>query len=78
MQRERGKEKILQRVEEADRLLLTLGQNMSFLNHKTDLVLLKGTKLISYKHGLNSFSVKRVKAFSLSMQYRLELIFHPE
>ena len=71
MQRERGKEKILQRVEEADRLLLTLGQNMSFLNHKTDLVLLKGTKFCFFflnKHGFNSFSIKRVEAFSFSMQ----------
>ena len=69
MQRERGKKKMLQRAEGAGRLLLTMGQNRSFLNNKAGLVLLKGTKLFfSYKHGFNSFSIKRVEAFSFSMQ----------
>jgi hypothetical protein len=37
-----------------------------FLNNKAALVLLKRTKL-SYKLGFNSFSDKRVEAFSFSM-----------
>ena len=44
MQRERGKKKMLQRAEGAGRLLLTMGQNRSFLNNKAGLVLLKETK----------------------------------
>jgi hypothetical protein len=32
------------------------------------LSLIKGTKLSSYKLGLNSFSIKRVDTFSFSMQ----------
>ena len=35
---------------------------------KAGLVLLKGTKLFSYKHEFKSFSIKRVETFSLSMQ----------
>ena len=68
MQRERGKKKMLQRAEGAGRLLLTMGQNRSFLNSKAGLVLLKRTKLSSYRLGFNSFSNKRVEAFSFSMQ----------
>ena len=68
MQRERGKKKMLQRAEGAGRLLLTMGQNRSHGKDKAGLVLLKGTKLFSYKHGFNSFSIKRVEAFSFSMQ----------
>ena len=72
MQRERGKKKMLQRAEGAGRLLLTMGQNRSFLNNKAGLVLLKGTKFFCFfvfnKHGFNSFSIKRVEAFSFSMQ----------
>ena len=67
MQRERGKKKMLQRAEGAGRLLLTMGQNRSHGKDKAGLVLLKGTKLLSYKHGFNSFSVKSVEAFSFSM-----------
>ena len=63
----RKKEK-LQRAEGAGRLLLTMRQNRSFLNKKAGLVLLKGTKLFSYKHGFNPFSTKRVEAFSFSTQ----------
>ena len=68
MQRERGKKKMLQRAEGAGRLLLTMGQNRSHGKDKAGLVLLKETKLFSYKHGFNSFSIKRVEAFSFSMQ----------
>jgi hypothetical protein len=68
MQRERGKKKMLQRAERAGRLLLTMGQNRSHDKDKAGLVLLKETKLFSYKHGCNSFSIKRVEAFSFSMQ----------
>ena len=35
---------------------------------KTGLVLLKETKLFSYKHGFDSFGIKRVEAFSFLMQ----------
>ena len=43
---------------------MTVGQNRSFLNNTAGLVLLKGKKLcFSYKHGFNSFSIKRVEAF---------------
>ena len=66
MQRESRKKK-LQRAEGAGRLLLTMGQNRSHGKDKAGLVLLKGTKLFSYKHGFNSFSIKRVEAFSFSM-----------
>jgi hypothetical protein len=44
MQRERGKEKMLQR-EGAGRLLLTVGQNRSHGKDEAGLVLLKETKL---------------------------------
>ena len=56
MQRERRKEK-LQRADGTGRLLLTMGQNRFFLNHKADLVLLKGAKLFSDKLGFISFSM---------------------
>jgi hypothetical protein len=49
MHRERGKKKKLQRGEGTGRLLLTMGQNRSFLNNKADFVLLKGTKIVSLK-----------------------------
>jgi hypothetical protein len=68
MQRERGKQKKLQRAEGAGRLLLTMGQNRSFLSSKTGLVLLKRTKLSSCRLGFNSFSNKRVEFFSFSME----------
>ena len=68
MQRERGKKKMLQRAEGAGRLLLTMGQNRSHGKDKAGLVLLKGTKHFSYKHGFNSVSIKRVEGFSFSMQ----------
>ena len=68
MQRERGKKKMSQRAEGAGRLLLTMGQNSSFLKNKAGLVLLKGTKLSSYRLGFNSFSNKSVEAFSFPMQ----------
>ena len=66
----RKKEEAAERAEGAGRLLLTMGQNRSFLNNKADLVSLKGTKLFffSYKPGFSSFSIKRVEAFSFSMQ----------
>jgi hypothetical protein len=44
-----------------------MGQNRSFLNSKTGLVL-KRTKLSSNRLGFNSSSNKRVEAFSFSMQ----------
>ena len=66
MQREN--EETAERTEGAGRLLLTMGQNRSFLSSKTGLVLLKRTKLSSCRLGFNSFSNKRVEAFSFSMQ----------
>ena len=66
-QRERGK-KMLQRAEGAGRLLLTMGQDRSHGKDKAGLVLLRETKPFSYKHGFNSFSIKRVEAFSFLMQ----------
>jgi hypothetical protein len=54
-------------AEGAGRLLLTKGQNRSHGKDKADVVLLKETKFFSYKHGFNSFSNKRVEAFSFSM-----------
>jgi hypothetical protein len=60
--------KKLQRAEGAGWLLLTMGQNSSFLNNKIELDLLKGTKPFSYKFGFNSFIIKRVEASSFSMQ----------
>ena len=59
---------MLQRAEGAGRLLLTMGQNRSHGKDKAGLVLLKGTKLFSYKYVFNLFSIKRVEAFSFSMQ----------
>ena len=51
----------------AGRLLLTMEQSRSHGKNKAGLVLLKETKLFSYKHGFNSFSIKKVGAFSFSM-----------
>jgi hypothetical protein len=62
------KEEAVERAEGAGRLLLTMGQNSSFLKNKAGLVLLKGTKLSSYRLGFNSFSNKSVEAFSFPMQ----------
>ena len=73
MQRERGKKKMLQRAEGAGRLLLTMGQNRTHGKDKAGLVLLKETKIFSYKHGFNSFSIKRVEAFSFSFFFLLFL-----
>jgi hypothetical protein len=55
-----------QRTEGAGRLLLTMGQKRD----KAGFILLKETKLFfffSYKHGFNSFTIKKVEAFSFSM-----------
>ena len=51
MQNAEGKRKkeAAERAGAADRRLLTMGQNRSFLNSKTGLVLLKRTMLSSYK-----------------------------
>jgi hypothetical protein len=58
MQREREKQK-MQRAEGAGRLLLTMGQNRSFLNNKASLVLLKGTKLFFLTNmGLSQLALK--------------------
>ena len=64
-EKKRDKEEV---AEGAGRLLLTMGQNRSLLNSKAGLVLLKRTKLSPYRLGFNSFSSKRVEAFSFSMQ----------
>jgi hypothetical protein len=66
----RGKEEkeAAERAEGACRLLLAMGQNRSSLNSKAGLVLLKSTKLSSYRLGFNSFSNEKVEAFSFSMQ----------
>ena len=63
MQRERGKKKMSQGAEGAGSLLLTMGQIRCHSKDKAGLVLLKETKLFSYKHGFNSFSIKKVEAF---------------
>jgi hypothetical protein len=69
MQKKTGKEeRAAERAEGTGSLLLTMGQNRSFLKNKAGLVLLKGTKLPSLKPGFNSFSTERVRAFSFSMQ----------
>ena len=47
--------------------LLTMEQNRSHGKNKAGFVLLKETKLFSYKHGFNSFSIKKVEAFSFSV-----------
>ena len=67
MQRERGKEKMLQRAEGAGRLLLTMGQSRSHGKDKAGLVLLKGTKLFLTNMGLIHLTLKRVEAFSFSV-----------
>jgi hypothetical protein len=67
--KEKGKkEEAAGRAEGAGRLLLTTGQSRSFLNSKAGLVLLKGAKLSSYRLDCNSFSNKRVEAFSFFLQ----------
>jgi hypothetical protein len=43
----RKKEEAAESSEEADRLLLTRGQNRSFPNNKAGLILLKRTKLLT-------------------------------
>jgi hypothetical protein len=62
------KNKELQREEGAGRLLLTTGQSGSFLNNKSGLILLNGTKIFFLQAWVNSFSIKRVEVFSSSMQ----------
>ena len=62
-----SKEEAAERTELVGRLALTMGQNRSLLNSKAGLVLLKRTKISSYKLGFISFRNKRVKAFSFSM-----------
>jgi hypothetical protein len=57
-----------QRAEGAGRLLLTMGQNRSHGKDKAGLVLLKETKLFSYKYWFNSVSIRKEKAFSFSME----------
>ena len=63
---ERGKKEVAERAEGAGRLLLIMGQNRSFLNSKAGLVLLKRTKLSSYRLGFNSFCKKSVEVFFFS------------
>jgi hypothetical protein len=41
------------------------GSRQAFPDHV--LVLLKETKLFPYKHGFNSFSIKKVEIFSFSL-----------
>ena len=53
MQRERIKRRTLQRAEGAGRLLLTMGQNRPHGKDMAGLVLLKETKVFSYKHRFN-------------------------
>ena len=65
MQREREREKTLQRAKEAGRLLLTMAPTLSRGKDKAGLVLLKETKLFPYIHGFSSFSIKRMENFSL-------------
>jgi hypothetical protein len=65
MQRERGKKKMLQRLEGTGRLLLTIGQNRAHGKDKAGLVLLKSTNILSYKLRINSFSIKRGEDFSV-------------
>ena len=64
---ERGKKKKLQQAERARRLLLTMGQNRSFLNKKVDFILIK-KKFSTYKLGFNSLSIERVNAFTFAIQ----------
>lgn len=64
----REKEGAVEKAEGADGLLLIIGQNRSFLNSMTGLILLKRTKLSSYRFKFSSFSNKRAEAFSFSMQ----------
>ena len=69
MLRERGGIKeAAERAEGADRLLLTTVHNRSYLNSKVGLVLLKITKLSSYRLGFNSYSNKRIEAFPFFME----------
>jgi len=61
MQNAEGKRKKEEAAERAGagRLLLSMGQNRSFLSSKAGLVLLKRTKLSSYRLSFNSFSNKK-------------------
>lgn len=55
----RGKMKKLERAERAGSFFLTTGQNKSFLNSNTGLVLLKGTNLFLLQNlGLIHFALK--------------------
>ena len=60
MQNAEGKRKkeAAEKVEGAGRLLLTMGQNRSFLNRKEGLILLKKTRFSSYKLRFNTLSNK--------------------
>jgi hypothetical protein len=60
MQNAEGKRKkeAAEKVEGAGRLLLTMGQNRSFLNSKAGLVLLKRTKISSYRLGFIHLAIK--------------------
>lgn len=59
MQNAKGKGKRSYRESrKAGSLLLTMGQNSFFLNSKAGLVLLKSTKLFSFRLGFNSLAIK--------------------
>ena len=81
MLRERGGIKeAAERAEGADRLLLTTVHNRSFLNSKAGLVLLKITKLSSYRLGFNSFCKKSVEVFFFPLckpQHLLNKLYQP-
>jgi hypothetical protein len=64
MQRERDKKKKKKTLQRAEG---SVGQNRSQGKDKAGLVLLKETKLFSYKHGFNSFSIIKVEAFFFSL-----------
>lgn len=66
MQNAKKKEEASGRAEGTGRLLITMGQNISFLNSKAGLVLLRRTKLSSYKLRFNSVSNKMIEALSFS------------
>jgi len=66
-ERKRGKEEAEEKAEWAHRILLTLGQNRSFLNSKAGFNLLKWSKLSSCRIEFNLFSNGRLEAFSFSL-----------
>ena len=69
MQNSKGKRKNGEAEERAEgRVLLIMGHSKSFINSKACLVLLRRTKLSSYRLGFNSFSNKRVEGFPFSVQ----------